>query len=71
MPTLADAAGLIAPAQSDGVSLMPTLLGTGKQRSRGYAYVEYFVKSANPASADVFRAQGRHRTRPAANPPHG
>jgi len=58
MPTLADAAGLTAPAQSDGVSLMPTLLGEGTQRTRGYAYVEYFFKGAQPASADVFRRKG-------------
>jgi arylsulfatase A-like enzyme len=58
MPTLAQAAGLTGPAQSDGVSLMPTLLGAGAQRSRGYAYVEYFFKGAQPASADVFRRKG-------------
>jgi arylsulfatase A-like enzyme len=54
MPTFADAAGLAAPAQSDGVSLLPSLTGIGSQRKRGYVYVEYFVKGKNAASADVF-----------------
>jgi arylsulfatase A-like enzyme len=54
MPTLAEVAGLPPPAHSDGVSLLPTLLHQGSQRSRGYIYVEYAVKSKNPASADVF-----------------
>jgi hypothetical protein len=54
MPTFADVAGLPGPAQSDGVSLLPTLTGNGSQRTRGYVYVEYFFKGKNPASADVF-----------------
>jgi len=58
MPTLADAAGLAPPAQSDGVSLLPTLTGKGEQRSKGYLYVEYFVNSKNPVSADVFKRKG-------------
>ena len=58
MPTFAEAAGLVSPAQSDGVSLLPTLTGVGTQRSRGYVYVEYFVKARNPASAEVFARKG-------------
>ena len=58
MPTLADAAGLAPPAQSDGVSLLPTLTGAGLQRSRGYVYGEYFVDGKNAASADVFARKG-------------
>jgi arylsulfatase A-like enzyme len=58
MPTLAEVAGLPAPAHSDGVSLVPTLLRQGKQRSRGYVYIEYFVGSRNKASADVFARKG-------------
>ncbi len=58
MPTLADAAGLVSPAQSDGVSLLPTLTQSGTQRSRGYVYIEYFVKGKNPASGDVFTRKG-------------
>ena len=54
MPTFADLAGLTPPAQSDGVSLVPALTEHGTQHDRGYAYGEYFVKSNNKASADVF-----------------
>jgi arylsulfatase A-like enzyme len=41
MPTFADLAGLAPPAESDGVSLVPTLTGRGRQRSRGFMYFEY------------------------------
>jgi arylsulfatase A-like enzyme len=41
MPTFADLGGLAAPAQADGVSILPLLTGVGKQRSRGYYYWEY------------------------------
>lgn len=54
MPTFADLAGLVPPAQSDGVSLVPALTGNGTQRDRGYAYGEYFVKGFSPVSTGVF-----------------
>lgn len=41
MATFAEAAGVAAPANTDGVSLMPVLLGQGK-RDQGEVYVEYF-----------------------------
>jgi arylsulfatase A-like enzyme len=41
MPTFAELGGLVPPAESDGVSLVPTLLNTGTQRSRGFYYFEY------------------------------
>lgn len=58
MPTFADAAGLVPPAQSDGVSLLPTLTGKGTQRDRGYAYGEYFVNMKNQVSPEVFARKG-------------
>jgi arylsulfatase A-like enzyme len=54
MPTLAQLAGLPAPAHSDGVSILPTLLQQGKQPGRGYIYIEYFHGGKNKASTDVF-----------------
>jgi arylsulfatase A-like enzyme len=41
LPTFADLGGVPAPAQADGVSIVPTLTGVGKQRSRGFYYWEY------------------------------
>lgn len=58
MPTFADVAGLVPPAQTDGVSLVPTLTGKGTQRDRGYAYGEYFVNMKNKVSAEVFARKG-------------
>lgn len=58
MPTLAELAGQVPPAQSDGVSLLPTLVGRGTQRSRGYLYVEYNVAGKNEASDEVFARKG-------------
>ncbi|WP_153558474.1 sulfatase-like hydrolase/transferase [Roseimaritima sediminicola] len=40
MPTFAELAGVLPPARSDGVSLVPTLTGNGEQ-SPGTVYVEY------------------------------
>ena len=42
MPTLADIAGVsdAVPAGIDGISVLPTLLGKGKQQTRGYMYWE-------------------------------
>lgn len=54
MPTLADAASLPAPAQSDGVSILPTLLNSGTQQPHPPVYLEYFHNGKNAASADVF-----------------
>ncbi len=42
MPTLADAAGIEVPADIDGISMMPTLLGKPKkQKEHDYLYWEY------------------------------
>ena len=48
IPTFADIAGLVPPAQADGVSLRPMLTGTGPQRSRGFWYFEYYYNGSFP-----------------------
>lgn len=61
MPTFAELAGYPAPARSDGVSLLPTLRGTGTQLP-SRVYVEYFVKGKTPAYPEFLPAhRGRAR----------
>ena len=47
LPTFAQLAGVPAPAVTDGVSLVPSLTGSGKQRD-SYVYVEYFEGGKTP-----------------------
>ncbi len=61
MPTFAQAAGIAAPARSDGVSLMPTLTGTGIQRAP-IVYIEYFEGGKTP-KFDSFEPAHRDRLR--------
>ena len=42
MPTFCEMADVPAPAWCDGVSILPTLTGTGTQREKGYLYFEYY-----------------------------
>ena len=58
MPTFADLAGVAPPAAADGVSLVPTLTGRGRQRSRGFLYFEYEY-SGGPFPVD--KALGRRK----------
>ena len=48
MPTFCDLAGVTAPAYSDGVSVAPTLTGTGTQREKGYLYFEFQASGNTP-----------------------
>lgn len=61
LATFADAAGIAAPAATDGVSLLPTLTGNGKQR-RSALYIEYFNGQKTPVYSDFASAhRGRDR----------
>ncbi len=48
MPTFCDIAGVPAPAWCDGVSLVPTLTGSGTQRDKGYLYFEFQSTGTTP-----------------------
>lgn len=61
LPTLADAAGLPIPARSDGVSLLPSLTGVGRQQ-KGLVYVEYFEGGQTPKFKE-FEASRRGKQR--------
>lgn len=54
MPTLAELGGVAPPAQSDGISLVPTLLSKSGQREHPFIYTEYVHNGKNAASKDVF-----------------
>ena len=61
MPTLAEVAGVPAPARSDGVSLVSDLTGSGVRRD-GIVYIEYSFKGKTPSYAD-FETNHRAATR--------
>ena len=61
LPTFTDAAGLPSPANSDGVSLLPTLTGVGDQK-KGTVYIEYFQNGKTPDYKE-FSPQNRNRVR--------
>ncbi|MHB1177472.1 MAG: sulfatase-like hydrolase/transferase, partial [Daejeonella sp.] len=61
LPTFAQLAGVPAPAVADGVSLLPSLTGYGKQRE-SLVYVEYFEGGKTPDYDEFIPAhQGRKR----------
>ena len=61
LPTFAEMAQLPAPARTDGVSLLPSLTGKGKQETSP-VYVEYFEGGKTPAFNE-FEASRRDRRR--------
>ncbi len=61
LATFTDLAGFPAPAVSDGVSLVPSLMAKGEQ-SKSLIYVEYFNNGKTPDFADFSpQHQGRKR----------
>ena len=61
LSTFAEMVGIPVPAKSDGVSLLPSLTGVGKQKE-GLVYVEYFEKGNTPKYTDFTQThQGRLR----------
>lgn len=63
MPTLADVAGLPGPAQSDGTSLLPTLLNKKGRAGDPFVYIEYHFNNTwkQPALKDVAARKGAVR----------
>lgn len=61
LATFAEAAGVTAPATSDGVSLIPALTGRGTQRP-STLYIEYFNNAKTPPYTE-FAAAHRGRVR--------
>ncbi len=55
MPTFCDVAGLTPPDWTDGISLLPSLTGKGKQRKREYLYFEYFGVNAGLGNKVLLR----------------
>jgi arylsulfatase A-like enzyme len=61
LPTFADLAGIPAPANTDGVSLVPLLTGEGEPRP-GTVYIEYSVNGKTPDYPAFHEShKGQHR----------
>lgn len=60
MPTFCDYAGITAPARTDGVSLVPTLSGSGTQQV-STVYIEYNPSGSMPTYADFPNHGGTSR----------
>lgn len=61
LPTFTNAAGIPAPVNTDGVSLLPVLTGKGTQQE-GNVYVEYFQPGKSPGYKE-FAPANRNRKR--------
>ncbi|WP_281990630.1 arylsulfatase [Aquimarina aggregata] len=49
MPTLSELAGVETPIQTDGISMVPTFIGEGKQKQHDYLYWEYSIRKGRKA----------------------
>jgi hypothetical protein len=59
LATLTEVAGVPAPANTDGISLLPTLTGhPDKQRHHPYLYSEYLGTMSGPVSKEVVARKG-------------
>ena len=55
VPTMAELTGQAIPTQSDGISIVPTLLGQGEQIPHKYIYHEFIRGRAKPYSSRSLR----------------
>jgi arylsulfatase A-like enzyme len=55
VPTMAELIGQAIPEQSDGISIVPTLLGQGEQTPHKYIYHEFIRGNARPYSSRSLR----------------
>lgn len=62
LATFADAAGLTPPANTDGVSLLPSLTGEGEQQEKP-VYIEYVQGNRNTPRYEDFLPERRGRKR--------
>jgi len=59
LATFAEIGGIPAPAFTDGVSILPSLTGSGTQRDKGFLYFEY--DSPNGYTGPIFPNHGGER----------
>ena len=52
---MADLTGQENPSQSDGLSMLPTLLGEGEQAQHEYLYFEFIMPKAKPYTSRALR----------------
>jgi len=60
MPTLAEVASVDAPNDTDGISMLPSLLGSDDQRSHSHLYWEFHNNNGDHAQAVRFD-EGKHQ----------
>lgn len=59
LPTFAEAGGQLPPGSCDGISLLPALLGEGRQATHPYLYFEYLgVTFHENGAEDFFKRKG-------------